>query len=47
MVNELGIPRGDLVLDVGCGRGYFSFATARVAGLAIGIDLMDAFGRIG
>ena len=47
LVNELGISKGDRVLDVGCGRGYFSFAAARVAGLVIGIDLMDAFGRIG
>jgi len=47
LVDELGISRGDRVLDVGCGRGYFSFAAARVAGLVVGIDLMDAFGRIG
>jgi len=40
------VPRGVDVLDVGCGRGYFSFACAKVAHVT-SIDLMDGEKRTG
>jgi len=46
LLDELGISGEDRVLDVGCGRGYFSYAAARVARMIVGIDLMDALGRV-
>lgn len=35
------------VLDVGCGRGFFSLACARKTPFVTGLDLMDGGGRIG
>ena len=44
---EQQIPTGSVVLDAGCGRGFFSFACSRVARHVVGIDLMDGNGRLG
>lgn len=41
------VPRGVEVLDVGCGRGYFSFACTRKVAHVTGLDLMDGEGRTG
>jgi ubiquinone/menaquinone biosynthesis C-methylase UbiE len=38
---------GDEVLDVGCGRGFFSFACAKKANSVIALDSMDGGGRTG
>lgn len=47
LVKELGLSREDVVLDVGYGRGYFSFAAAKVVKLVVGVDVMDYLGRVG
>ncbi len=44
---EQQIPVGSVVLDAGCGRGFFSFACSRVAGRVVGMDLMDGNDRPG
>src|SRR5690606_40293001 len=36
LVQLCGVRAGDLVLDVGCGRGYSSAILARVAGFVVG-----------
>jgi ubiquinone/menaquinone biosynthesis C-methylase UbiE len=41
------ITRGSSVLDVGCGRGFFSFACARRARHVVALDLMNGKGRSG
>lgn len=35
------------ILDVGCGRGYFSFACAEMSARVTSVDLMDGGGRAG
>ncbi len=35
----------DIVLDVGCGRGYFTIAAAKYAKLVVSLDLMNGYGR--
>ena len=46
-VVEEQIPTGSVVLDAGCGRGFFSFACSRKAGRIVGMDLMDGNDRPG
>jgi ubiquinone/menaquinone biosynthesis C-methylase UbiE len=41
------LPRGAEVLDVGCGRGYFSFVCTKKGAHVTAIDLMDGEGRTG
>jgi len=41
------ITRDSSVLDVGCGRGFFSFACARRAKHVVALDLMNGKGRSG
>ena len=41
------VGRDSKVLDVGCGRGYFSFACARRTGRVTSLDPMDGGGREG
>jgi len=47
LAKDIGLEEDDTVLDVGCGRGYFTVAAARLAKAAIGLDLMDGVGRRG
>jgi len=41
------VAQGSEILDVGCGRGFFSFACAKRASHVIGLDSMDGGGRVG
>lgn len=45
IAREMQLKTDDFVLDIGCGRGYFSIAAAKFAGSVIGVDLMDGGGR--
>jgi len=47
ITGEMQLDKKDTVLDVGCGRGYFSIAAARSAKSVVGLDLMDGLGRHG
>jgi len=47
LAQEMQLDKGDIVLDVGCGRGYFSIAAARLSKLVVGVDLMNGHGRRG
>lgn len=47
MIAEKFVPRATAVLDVGCGRGFFSFACAKRAKQVTCLDLMDGGGRAG
>ncbi len=46
MVAEF-VPKGSSVLDVGCGRGYFTFACFGRAGSTVSLDIMDGESRKG
>jgi len=37
----LGLKKDDVVLDLGCGPGYFSFEIARIAQKTVGIDINE------
>jgi len=47
LAEALGISKEDEVLDVGCGRGYFTIAAAKLASFVVGADLMNGLGRYG
>lgn len=47
IAKEMGLEKSDSVLDVGCGRGYFSIAAAMFAKSVVGVDLMNGYGRHG
>lgn len=47
LAKEMHLRENDVVLDVGCGRGYFSVAAAKFCMLVVGLDLMNGFGRQG
>ena len=47
LAKDIGLEEDDTVLDVGCGRGYFTVAAAKLSRAAIGLDLMDGAGRKG
>jgi SAM-dependent methyltransferase len=42
----LGVHPGDLILDIGCGRGEFLYLCARNGGIVIGLDYSPAAIRI-
>lgn len=44
---EMRLHDCDLVLDVGCGRGYFTIATANFAEHVVSLDVMNDYGRHG
>lgn len=45
LAKEMELDDQDTVLDVGCGRGYFSIAAATQSKSVVGIDLMNGSGR--
>ncbi len=47
MIADRFVAEGASVLDVGCGRGFFSFACAARSARVVGVDLMDGGGRAG
>lgn len=47
IAQKMLLDKKDTALDVGCGRGYFSIAAARLAKSVVGLDLMDGLGRHG
>ena len=47
MIADRFVPPSLSVLDVGCGRGFFSFACARKTKQVTCLDLMDGRGRTG
>lgn len=47
MIAERFVPDATSVLDVGCGRGFFSFACAKRAERVTCLDSMDGGGRAG
>ena len=44
---EMKLREDDIVLDVGCGRGYFTIAAAKNVKFVVGLDLMNGYGRQG
>ena len=47
LAEEIGLSDRDVVLDVGCGKGYTTIALAGGSDVACGLDLMNGFGRRG
>jgi len=47
LARDMELEKDDTVLEVGCGRGYFSVAAARSAERVIGLDTMNGGGRCG
>lgn len=47
LARAIGLQKGDIVLDVGCGRGYFTVAAARCSRKVIGLDAMNGMSRHG
>lgn len=47
LAGEMQLHNCDLILDVGCGRGYFTIAAANFAERVVGLDLMNGYGRHG
>jgi cyclopropane fatty-acyl-phospholipid synthase-like methyltransferase len=47
LARDIGLEKDDTVLEIGCGRGYFSVAAARFSEKVIGLDIMNGGGRYG
>ena len=47
LTRDMGLEKGDIVLDVGCGRGYFTIAATKCSRRVIGLDAMNGMGRRG
>jgi len=47
IAQEMQLRDHDVVLDVGCGRGYFSVAAAKSSRVVVGVDSMDGVERPG
>lgn len=47
IAQEIQFDENDAVLDVGCGRGYFTIAAAKLCKSIVGVDLMNGLGRHG
>ncbi len=47
LAQEMQLRDRDTVLEVGCGRGYFTIAAAELSKSVVGVDLMNGLGRHG
>ena len=47
LAKETKLRKDDIVLDVGCGRGYFTITAAKNVKFVVGLDLMNGYGRQG
>ena len=47
LAKKMRIEDGDVVLEVGCGRGYFTIPVASLCERVCALDLMNGFGRRG
>jgi SAM-dependent methyltransferase len=47
LAKDIGLKKDDVVLDVGCGRGYFTVVAAKFSKHMMGLDVMNGFGREG
>lgn len=47
LAEKMDIKQDDYLLDVGCGRGFFTIAAAHKTKFVTGLDLMDGLGRKG
>jgi ubiquinone/menaquinone biosynthesis C-methylase UbiE len=47
LIEEIGPAREDLVLDLGCGKGFTTAALAFASSMVCGLDLMNGSGRWG
>jgi len=47
LARDMGLEKSDIVLDVGCGRAYFTVAAARWSRRVIGLDAMNEMSRRG
>jgi ubiquinone/menaquinone biosynthesis C-methylase UbiE len=47
LARDMGLEKDDTVLEIGCGRGYFTIAAARFSKRVIGLDLMNGMDRRG
>jgi ubiquinone/menaquinone biosynthesis C-methylase UbiE len=45
LARDIGLEKDDTILEMGCGRGYFSIAAATVSSNVIGLDMMNGLGR--
>jgi ubiquinone/menaquinone biosynthesis C-methylase UbiE len=45
LARDMGLEKSDIVLDVGCGRAYFTVAAARCSTRVIGLDAMNGMSR--
>ena len=44
---EIGLAREDIILDLGCGKGFTTAALAFASSMVCGLDLMNGSGRWG
>jgi len=47
LARDMELEEDDTILEVGCGRGYFSVAATRFVEKVIGLDIMNGGGRCG
>ena len=47
LARDMGLEKGDIVLDVGCGRGFFTIAAVTCSRRVIGLDAMNGMSRRG
>jgi ubiquinone/menaquinone biosynthesis C-methylase UbiE len=46
VASEMDLSTSEPILDIGCGRGYFSIAAAALSKTVIGVDFMNGHGRV-